>query len=87
MEFASSMWELIENLVNFYNVLEKMADTASIVYQHEVLADRLHWLEKDHMDMLNQLHKYVNSLSNVNSVPSFLHDSLVNWPETINHIQ
>ena len=40
-------------------------DATSIIYQHEVLADRLHGLEKDHTDMLTQLHKYVNSLANV----------------------
>ena len=45
--------------------MEKTADTASIIYQHEVLADRLSGLEKDHVDMLVQLHKYVNSLSSV----------------------
>ena len=54
MEIAASMRELIENLTNFYRTLELTADAASIIYQHEVLAD-----------MLTQLHKYVNSLANV----------------------
>ena len=59
------MRKLIDNLVNFYNVLEKIADAASKVYQLEIRVDRLIALEKDHMDMLNQLHKYVNYISNV----------------------
>ena len=65
MEIAASMRELIENLTNFYRTLELTADAASIIYQHEVLSERLQALEKDHTDMLTQLHKYVNSLSNV----------------------
>ena len=41
MEIAASMRELIENLTNFYRTLELTADAASIIYQHEVLAERL----------------------------------------------
>ena len=52
MEIAASMRELIQNLTNFYRALELTADAASIIYQHEVLADRLHGLEKDHNEML-----------------------------------
>ena len=44
MEIAASMGELIGNLTNFYNTIKKTADTASIIYQHEVLADRLQGL-------------------------------------------
>ena len=65
MEIAASMRQLSDNLTNFYNTMEKTADAASIIYQHEVLADRLQGLEKDHSDMLTQNHKYVNSLSKV----------------------
>ena len=65
MEIAANMRELIDKLTNFYRTLEKTADADSIFYQHEVLTDRLHGLEKDHTDMLTQLHKYVNSLANV----------------------
>ena len=65
MEIAANMRELIDKLTNFYRTLEKTADAYSIFYQHEVLTDRLHGLEKDHTDMLTQLHKYVNSLANV----------------------
>ena len=57
MEIAASMRELIENLTNFYRTLELTADKASIIYQHEVLSERLQALEKDHNDMLAQLHK------------------------------
>ena len=64
MEIAASMSELIDNLTNFYRTLELTADAASIIYQHEILTDRLHGLEKDHI-MLKQLHKYVNSSANV----------------------
>ena len=67
MEIAASMRELIENLTNFYRTLELTADAASIIYQHEILSERLQGLEKDHNDMLAQLHKYVNSLSSVKS--------------------
>ena len=45
------MRELIENLTNFYRILEVTADAVSIIYQHEVLAGRLHGLEKDHNDI------------------------------------
>ena len=72
-----SMRELIDNLTNFYRTLELTADAASIIYQHEVLADRLYGLEKDHIDMLTQLHKYVNSLANV-KLNSTLNHSLAN---------
>ena len=59
------MRDLIENLVNIYNILEITEDSASLIYQHEVLADRLHMLEADHIAMLNDLHKYVNFVANV----------------------
>ena len=77
MEIAGSMRELIENLTNFYRTLELTADTACIIYQHEVLSERLQALEKDHTDMLTQLHKYVNSLSNV-KLNSTLNQRLAN---------
>ena len=77
MEIAASMRELIENLTNFYRTLKLTADAASIIYQHEVLAERLQGLEKDHNDMLVQLHKYVNSLSNV-KLNSTLNQRLAN---------
>ena len=77
MEIAASMRELIENLTNFYITLELTADAASIIYQHKVLADRLHGLEKDHNDMLTQLHKYINSLANV-KLNSTLNQRLAN---------
>ena len=51
------MRELIDNLTNFYRTLKLTADAASIIYQHEVLADRLHAIDKDHNEMLTQLHK------------------------------
>ena len=60
----------------FFSKLDK-TDSALFVYLLEVLADRLHSLEKDHMDILNQLHKYVNILSNV-KLRSLLHTQLVN---------
>ena len=69
MEIAASMRVLINDLTNFYCTLEKTAYAASIIYQHEVLADRLHGLEKDHNDMLTQLHKYVDSLANLKLIP------------------
>ena len=71
------MRELIDNLTNFYRTREKTADAASIIYQHEVMADRLHSLEKDHTEMLTQLHKYVNSLANV-KLDSTLNQRLTN---------
>ena len=77
MEIAASMRELIENLTNFYRTLELTADAASIIYQHEVLSERLQALEKDHTDMLTQLHKYENSLSNV-KLNSTLNQCLAN---------
>ena len=77
VEIAASMRELIENLTNFYRTLELTADAASIIYQHEVLSERLPALEKDHTDMLAQLHKYVNSLSNV-KLNSTLNQHLAN---------
>ena len=77
IEIAASMRELIENLTNFYRTLELTADAASVIYQYEVLADRLHALEKDHNDMLTQLHKYVNSLANV-KLNSTLNQRLAN---------
>ena len=73
MEIAASMRELIENLTNFY----KTQELTSIIYQHEVLSERLQALEKDHNDMLAQLHKYVNSLSNV-KLNSSLNQRLAN---------
>ena len=73
MEIAASMRELIENLTNFYRTLELTADAASIIYQHEVLSERLQGLKKDHNDMLAQLH----SLSNV-KLNSTLNQSLAN---------
>ena len=51
MEIAASRRELIENLTNFYRTLELTVDAASIIYQHEVLSERLQGLEKDHNDM------------------------------------
>ena len=77
MEIAASMRELVENLTNFYGTLELTADAASIIYQHVVLSERLQALEKDHTDMLAQLHKYVNSLSNV-KLNSTLNQRLAN---------
>ena len=77
MEIAASMRELIENLTNFYRTLELTADAAFIIYQHEVFTERLQGLEKDHNDMLAQLHKYVNSLSNV-KLNSTLNQRLAN---------
>ena len=77
MEIAASMRELIENLTNFYRTLELTADAASIIYQHEVLSERLQGLKKDHNDMLAQLHKYVNSLSDV-KLNSTLNQRLAN---------
>ena len=77
MEIAASMHEIFDNLTNFHNGMEKTADAASIIYQHEVLADRLSGLEKDHVDMLAQLHKYANSLSSV-KLNSTLPQRLVN---------
>ena len=77
MEIAASMRELIENLTNFYRTLELTADAASIIYQHEVLSERLQPLEKDHTDMVTQLNKYVNSLSNV-KLNSTLNQCLAN---------
>ena len=65
MEIAASMRELIDNLTNFYRTLELTADAALIIYQHKVLADRLHAIDKDHNNMLTQLHKYPNFLANV----------------------
>ena len=59
MEIAASMRELIDNLTNVYRTLEPTADAASIIYQHEVLADRLHAIDKGHNDMLTQ---YANSI-------------------------
>ena len=55
MEIATSMLELIDNLVHFYIVLVKTSDFASILYQHEVLADRLSALKKDHLDIKKYL--------------------------------
>ena len=77
METSASMRELIENLTHFYRTLELTADAASIIYQHKVLADRLHSLEKDHNDMLTQIHNYVNSLANV-KLNSTLNQRLAN---------
>ena len=77
MEIAESMRELIKNLTNLYRTLELTADAASIIYQHEVLLERLQALKKDHTDMLAQLHKYVNSLSNV-KLNSTLNQRLAN---------
>ena len=77
MEIGASMRELIENLTNFYCALELTADAASIIYQHVVLSERLQGLERDHNDMLAQLHKYVNSLSNV-KLNSTLNQRLAN---------
>ena len=78
MEITASMRELIYNLTNFYRTLELTADAASSIYQHEVLADRLHALDKDHNDMLTQLHKYFNSLANVLKLNSTLNQRLAN---------
>ena len=72
MEIATNMWDLIDSLINFYNVLDRTAEAASIIYQHEVLGNILRGLERDHIDMLGQLHKYVNSLSNVKLNSSLL---------------
>ena len=77
MEIAASMRELIEYLTDFYSTLELTANEASNIYQHEVLSERLQGLEKDHNDMLAQLHKYVNSLSNV-KLNSTLNQRLAN---------
>ena len=77
MEIAASMRELIDNLTNFYGTLKLTADVASIIYQQEILADRLHGLEKEHNDMLTQLYKYVNSLANV-KLNSTLNQRLAN---------
>ena len=77
MEIAASMRELIDNLTNFYRTLEPTADAASIIYQHEVLADRLHAIDEGHNDMLTQLHKYINSLANV-KLNSTLNQRLAN---------
>ena len=77
MEIAASMMELLENLTNFYKTLELTADAASIIYQHEVLSERLQALKKDHYDMLAQLHEYINSLSNV-KLNSSLNQRLAN---------
>ena len=75
MEIAISMRDLMDNLTNFYSVLEKTAEAASIIYQHKILAVRLHSLEADHMEMLYDLRKYFNSFANVkhtSSLPSRL---------------
>ena len=77
MEIAASVRELIQNLTNFYRTLKLTADAASIIYQHEVLADGLHGLEKDYNKMLTQLQKYVNSLANV-KLNSTLNQRLAN---------
>ena len=82
MEIATSMRELIDNFTNFINVLKRTADAAFIMYQHEVLADRLSALERDHIDMRSklQMHKYVNYISNVklnSSLPPRLVNQLV----------
>ena len=63
--------------MNFYRTLELTAESASVIYQHEVLADMLHGLEKDHNGMLTQLHKYVNLLANV-KLNSTLNQRLAN---------
>ena len=66
-----------DNLTNFYSTLEKTADAASVIYQHEVHSDKLHGLQNDHTEMLTQLHKYVNSLAKV-KLNSTLNQRLTN---------